>query len=187
MSDEQDAAPVARKGVQLSNTIIIGGLFMIAAALAVQEFVGGEGLEVGHPAPAMMMTRLDGSTAPLESLKGKIVLLNFWATWCPPCNDEMPELVAIAKEYEAKGVVFVAANQEEPDEAVQSVGVWLQRHPDVKPYVVFTDPSASADFLVQALPTTFVIDAKGGVAQVARGQVAGWRVKKWLDDALAAQ
>ncbi len=187
MGDEQGDAPPARKGVQLSNTIIIGGLFMIAAALAVQEFVSGEGLKAGHAAPALRMTHLDGSTAPLESLKGKVVLLNFWATWCPPCNDEMPELVAIAKEYEAKGVVFVAANQEEPDEAVRSVGPWLERHPDVKPYVVLTDPSVSADFLVQALPTTFIIDAKGGVVQVARGQVAGWQVKKWLDDALAAQ
>lgn len=186
MSDETDA-PVARKGVQFSNTIIIGGLFMIAAALAVQEFVGGAGLEAGNAAPALIMTHLDGSTAPLASLKGKIVLLNFWATWCPPCNDEMPELVAIAKEYEAKGVVFVAANQEEPDEAARSVGAWLEHHPEVRPYVVLTDPSAGADFLVEALPTTYVIDAKGGVVQVARGQVEGWRVKKWLDDALAAQ
>jgi len=187
MSDDQGAAPVARKGFHLSNTIIIGGLFMIAAALAVQEFIGGEGLEAGRAAPALAMTHLDGTTAPLASLKGKVVLLNFWATWCPPCNDEMPELVAIAKEYEAKGVVFVAANQDEPDEAARSVGVWLEHHPEVRPYVVLTQPSASADFLVQALPTTYVIDAKGEVVQVARGQVAGWRVKKWLDDALAAQ
>ncbi|MBE2248826.1 MAG: TlpA family protein disulfide reductase [Myxococcus sp.] len=186
MGDEQAPAPPPSRGVQLSNTVIIAGLFAIAAALAVQEFIGGDGLEPGHPAPPLTMTRLDGSTATLSALEGQVVLLNFWATWCPPCNDEMPELVAIARAYEGKGVVFVAANQEDADDARATVGPWLSRHPEVRPYVVLTDPEASAAFLVQALPTTFVINAKGEVVQIARGQVAGWRVKKWLDDALAS-
>jgi thiol-disulfide isomerase/thioredoxin len=187
MNDHQSQLPVERKGIQFNNTILVGGLFLLAAALVVQEFVGDERLKAGHPAPPLKMTRLDGSTTLLSSLQGKVVLLNFWATWCPPCNDEMPELVAIAKAYESKGVVFVAANQEEPDEAVGHVGAWLEHHPEVRPYVVFTDPAAGVDFLVRALPTTYVIDAKGKVVQVERGQVEGTRVEKWLDDVLAAQ
>jgi thiol-disulfide isomerase/thioredoxin len=171
--------------VQLSNTVIIGGLFVIAAALAVHELVAGEGLEAGKPAPDVTLVRLDGTPLPLGSLKGRVVLLNFWATWCPPCVEEMPELVAIAKEYEAKGVVFVASNQEDPGEAQEAVPAWLARHPAVGPYVALGDDSVAQAFAVQALPTTYVLDREGRVLEVARGQVQGWRVKKWLDDALA--
>lgn len=173
------------KGVQLSNTVIIGGLLLITAALLVHEFTAGPGLEPGQPAPALTLRRLDGSTVTLASLKGRVVLLNFWATWCPPCVEEMPELVAIAKAYEAQGVVFVAANQEEPGEAEATLGPWLARYPDVRPWVAIADPSAAEAFRVEALPTTYVLDASGAVVQVARGQVAGWRVRKWLDDALS--
>lgn len=188
MPDEElPVPPPPAKGFQLSNTVIIGGLFAIAAALAVQEFMGSEGLEPGHTAPEVTLTKLDGSAVALSSSRGKVVLLNFWATWCPPCNEEMPELVAIAKEYEARGVVFIAVNQEEPGEARSSIPPWLVQHADVKPYVVIGDESVGGAFLVQALPTTYVLDAKGRVVKVARGQVEGWRVKKWLDDALAAQ
>lgn len=187
MPDEEiPVPPPPAKGFQLSNTVIIGGLFAIAAALAVQEFMGGEGLEPGHPAPEVTLTKLDGAPLALSSLRGKVVLLNFWATWCPPCNEEMPELVAIAKEYEARGVVFIAANQEDPGEARATVPPWLEHHPEVRPYVLIGDESVGGAFLVQALPTTYVIDAKGRVVKGARGQVEGWRVKKWLDDALAA-
>lgn len=181
MSDEKPAP----KGVQLSNTVIIGGLFVIAAALAVQELLGGQGLEPGKAAPEVSFSRLDGAPLELASLKGKVVVLNFWATWCPPCVEEMPELVAIAKEYEPKGVVFVASNQESPDEARETVPPWLERYSSVRPYVVFGDEGVAEAFAVQALPTTYVLDRDGKVVQVARGQVAGWRVKKWLDDALA--
>lgn len=175
----------ARKGVQLSNTVIIGGLFLIAAVLAVQEFAAGEGLGKGKEAPDVMVTQLDGRPLPISSLRGQVVLLNFWATWCPPCNEEMPELVAIAKAYEGKGVVFLAANLEDPDEAIETVPMWLRSHAEVKPYVVFAAPGVGDTYRVQALPTTYVLDRSGKVVHSVRGQVEEWQVRKWLDDALA--
>lgn len=169
----------------LSNTVIIGGLLVIAAAVAVQEFTSHPGLEPGSAAPAVDFRRLDGTPLTLPSLRGKVVLLNFWATWCPPCNDEMPELVSIAHEYEGRGVVFLASNQEGDDERSATLPPWLMRHPEVQPYVVTGDHLAEEAFLVEALPTTYVIDAHGNVVRAARGQVSGWQVKQWLDDALA--
>lgn len=173
-----------RKAVQLSNTVIIGGLFVIAGVLAVQEFVSSGGIGKGNPAPDVAVTQLDGRTLPLGSLRGQVVLLNFWATWCPPCNEEMPDLVKVAKAYESKGVVFLAANLEDPEEARESVPVWLRSHAEVRPFVVFAGPEIGDTYRVEALPTTYVLDRSGKVAHFARGQVADWQVREWLDDAL---
>jgi len=182
--DEVPVPPPASKGVQLSNTVIIGGLFLIAALVALQEFTSSKGLAPGNLAPDVTFTQLDGRHLPLSSLKGQVVLINFWATWCPPCVEELPELVAIAREYDGKAV-FLAANLEDPDEAPISVPRWLEGHADARPHVVFTNPEIGHTFKVEALPTTYVIDRDGKVVHAARGQVAGWQVKKWLDDALA--
>lgn len=170
--------------VQLSNTVIVGGLFAVAAALAVHELFAGGGLESGQIAPDVTFTRLEGQPVSLASHRGKVVLLNFWATWCPPCVEEMPGLVALAKEYESRGVVFVAANLEDPGEATEAVPGWLERSPAARPFVVLGDDQARVAFDVQALPTTYVLDREGKVLNVARGRVLEWQVKKWLDDAL---
>ncbi|MCU0699495.1 MAG: TlpA family protein disulfide reductase [Myxococcaceae bacterium] len=180
MSDDVPVPPPGR-GVQLSNTVIIGGLLAIAGVLAVSEFFTGDGLSKETPAPDAVLVRPDGTRLKLSELKGQVVLLNFWATWCPPCNEEMPELVAVAKSYGPRGVVFVAAN---PEEGVSSVEAWLASHADVRPYVALTPPETAEAFHVQALPTTYVIGRDGTVRQMARGRVQGWRVTKWLDDAL---
>jgi thiol-disulfide isomerase/thioredoxin len=177
-----DSTPPAPRGVQLSNTVIIGGLLAIAGILAVSEFWSGDGLPTKAPAPDAVLVRPDGARLRLSELKGQVVLLNFWATWCPPCNEEMPELVAVAKAYAPKGVVFVAAN---PEEGASSVEAWLNSHAEVRPYVALTPPETAEAFHVQALPTTYVLGRDGTVRQMARGRVQGWRVTKWLDDALA--
>lgn len=182
--DEVPAPPPAPKGVQLSNTVIIGGLFLIAAVVAVQEFTTSKGLEPGNLAPDVTFTQLDGREVPLSSMRGQVVLINFWATWCPPCVEELPELVSLAREYEGR-VIFVAANLEDPEDAVATVPAWLETHSDARPHVVFAVPEIGTTFMVKALPTTYVLDAKGKVVHAARGQVASWQVKKWLDDALA--
>jgi thiol-disulfide isomerase/thioredoxin len=186
MSDQPSGE---KRGFQLNNTVLIGGLFVIAAALAVQEFMVGDGLEKGTQAPEVSLWRLDGTRVGLGSLQSKVVLLNFWATWCPPCVEELPELVEVAKAYEGR-VVFVAANVEEHDDAVESVPMWLRQHPQAAPYVLLASNGGSADavseaFLVQALPTTYVLGPDGKVLASARGQVTGAQVRGWLDAALS--
>ncbi len=185
MSEPQ--VPPPPRGVQLSNTVIIGVLLVLSAALAVQEIFGGEGLAGSRPAPDITLSTLEGQPLQLSALKGHVVLLNFWATWCSPCNEEMPDLVQLAKAYQARGVVFVASNQEAPDEARGAVKGWLSQHPEAAPYVAFGDEASAEAFRVEALPTTYVIDAQGRIVDSARGRVAAWQVKQWLDDALAAK
>jgi thiol-disulfide isomerase/thioredoxin len=178
-----DPAPPGRpRGIQLNNTIIIGGLLAIAAAIAASELFGAPGLSEGTKAPPLTLTRLDGTQFSLEALEGQVVLLNFWATWCPPCNEEMPELVGIARDFEGKGVVFVAASQDDPPEAKAAVMAWVSHHEDARPYVALA--ASASSFGVVALPTTFVLDRKGRVVKGKRGRVEGFQVKAWLEAAM---
>jgi thiol-disulfide isomerase/thioredoxin len=135
-------------------------------------------------APDFAVTGLTGQTVALVDLKGKVVVINFWATWCAPCREEMPVLEKVWQSYQRKaGVVFLIASVDE------------ERH-RVKPYIdtnKYTFPvyyaGAAADiYQVASIPTTYVID-KNGMVQFVHvgyrpdiGQVLGWQI-----DALAGE
>lgn len=103
------------------------------------------------------LTALDGKAWTLRQLKGKVVLVNFWATWCPPCRKEMPDLDAIYRQYRAQGLVILAISDEERDKvapfiAEQKIG-----------YPVLLDPGRKVNdsFAVQGIPKSFVYDRSG--------------------------
>jgi thiol-disulfide isomerase/thioredoxin len=165
-----------------SNGIV---LFLIAGALAVFFFdgVGSQPLPEGSPAPEFELDKLGGGRVTSQALKGQVVLVDFWATWCPPCQAEMPWLVKLAKEYESKGVQFVAAAS--PSDERPDVGVYAKdRVPGLERYAAFADPQTAQRFKVEALPTLYVIGRDGKVIASTRGETSEWRVRHWLNVAL---
>lgn len=148
------------------------------ALLAVGLVVGIPGLK---PKPAMAPLQppgqrkamadftfptLDGPTWTLSRHRGRVVLLNFWATWCPPCQAETPGLVRIAGDYQAKGldVVGVAMDQDSVNTVPSFVAAYHVPYP-----ILLPRPFSSAAEGVQALPTTFLIDRRGRVANITVG------------------
>jgi peroxiredoxin len=122
---------------------------------------------VGHPAPDITATTLDGETFTLSELRGKPVVLNFWATWCPPCRAELPELQAAAERYDGE-VVIAGVNQSEPADAVRAFASQLGLN-----FVVPLDADGAVSRLygVRSLPTTFFIDRQGVIRQMQIGPV----------------
>lgn len=118
-------------------------------------------------APDWRLTDLDGKAVKLSDFKGKVVILNFWATWCPPCRKEIPTFVALQKQYGDKGLVIVGMSLDEKGPGV------------VKPFVakmginypvVMGDQKTAAEYGgVEVVPTTFVIDRKGKIAAEHEG------------------
>jgi cytochrome c biogenesis protein CcmG/thiol:disulfide interchange protein DsbE len=149
-----------------------------------QEAQLEEGLPEEAVAPAFSFERLGGGTVSSAELKGQVVILDFWATWCGPCREEMPWLVKVAQEYQSKGVTFVAANIDDPDEQKAAVGIYVDSIPELKPFAVFGDAEDGARFQVRALPTTYVIDRKGMIVAAQTGQASERSVRRWLDKAL---
>ena len=114
---------------------------------------------IGHPAPDFTLTDAAGQTFRLSDLRGKPVVLNFWATWCPPCKAEMPELQA-ASERLAGEVAIVGVDQ---GESAAEVKAFAAQHGLTFPMPVDGKMDVSRQYLVRNLPTTFFIDRSGTI------------------------
>jgi thiol-disulfide isomerase/thioredoxin len=134
----------------------------------------------GKQAPNVGFQRFGGGAVSLQALRGKVVLVDFWATFCPPCVEEMPVLVKLAHEYEPRGVVFVAPSLDDPDRAVVEVGAFIDRQvPGLAPYAAFGNDASANAFGVRALPTMVIIDRAGNVVATYIGSASErvWRAR----------
>jgi peroxiredoxin len=167
-------------------TVFIVALLLVGAVLmGWQEVLAGKLLARGAPAPDFTLLRPEGEAVTLSQLKGRVVLVDFWATWCPPCIEEMPWLVATVKSYEAQGVTLVAVSNDDLDEQAQAVEAFTARLPALRPYAAFGTPAVGASYLVRSLPTLYVVDRQGRVSQAHSGQASERQLRRWIDAALA--
>lgn len=122
---------------------------------------------VGHPAPDFTLTTLDGETFQLSDLQGTPVVLNFWATWCGPCQRELPALQAATERFAGR-VVIAGVDQGEEAAVVQSYVDDLGLT-----FVIPMDENfeVSEQYAVLGLPTTFFIDADGIIRQIWSGEM----------------
>jgi len=126
---------------------------------------GAEDLE-GTPAPDFSLELLDGSTMTLSDYEGNIVVLDFWATWCPPCVRAMPILERVMNDYADQGVAVYAINLRETTEQVEQ---FLTNHGLDLPVAMDRDGAVAGEYLIRAVPTTVIVDEEGVVAEVHVG------------------
>jgi len=122
------------------------------------------------PAPDFSLPARDGGELKLSSLRGQVVMLNFWATWCGPCRQEMPLLEQIHAKYEPLGFTLVGVNVEEDSAAAKA---WLQKVPVSFPVLFDTRNTVSGTFGVAAMPSSVLIDREGKVRYVHQGYKPG--------------
>lgn len=117
-------------------------------------------VDVGLPVPAYSAASLAGDSVSLAALRGKVVLLNVWATWCHPCRDEIPELQALHERYASRGLelVGISVDTESADDAIRAFMRDFRMT-----YPVWRDPAEriSAQFHIVGVPATFLIDREG--------------------------
>lgn len=135
-------------------------------------------IEKPYAAPAFTLRGEDGKTYRLADYRGKVVVLNFWATWCPPCRYEMPSMERAYKKVQDEGIVLLAINVgESEDEIFEFTG----RYPVTFPLLLDSDGAVIRRYGVIGLPTTFVIDPRGRVTHRAVGG------REWDDERLLSQ
>ncbi len=137
---------------------------------------GQNGLE-GRPAPEFSLKDLDGGQVALADLRGKTVLLDFWATWCPPCRRAMPHIQKVHEEYQSLGLVVLGINYESPDKPRSFIG----KHGYT--FTTLSDPGRKVTdaYGVASIPTTVIIDGEGTVVKYT----IGYKSETELRDALA--
>jgi thiol-disulfide isomerase/thioredoxin len=180
--------PVPHKG-ELASKLLLGltAVFGLAGLLylGVMEAQRSKLVPDGAAPPSFQMERYGGGKLALSDLRGKVVMLDFWATWCPPCQEEMPSLLKLAKEYESQGLVFVAASRDDDDVKEEVVTQFIDRYlPDLAPYVVYADDEVAMAFKVEALPTLYFLDREGKVTDAVRGMMSEPAIRRRIENAL---
>jgi peroxiredoxin len=128
----------------------------------------------GAPAPDFTLAARDGGKVSLAELKGQVVMINFWATWCGPCRQEMPLFAQLQSKYEPLGFTLLAVNVE-PDSA--AAVNWLKGMPITFPVLFDTDSAVAGRFGVEGMPSTVFVDRQGQVRYVHRGYKPGDEAK----------
>lgn len=150
---------------------------------------GGTGpqLRPGVAAPDFTLATPAGETVTLSQFRGRPVVLNFWATWCPPCRNEMPALQSVWEQYRDQGLVVLGVNL---DESAATIQAFTARVGVDFPTVIDRDLRVTERYQIIPLPTTFFIDADGVIRDRKEGEIslaeAELRVQRLLSGALVA-
>jgi cytochrome c biogenesis protein CcmG/thiol:disulfide interchange protein DsbE len=150
--------------------LLLGSAWMMASAVPNSETTGGQipSPREGFLAPDFTLDQLNGGQIRLADLRGKVLLINLWATWCPPCRAEMP---AIQRVYEANrglGFEVLAVNMTHQD-SEQSAAAFVEQHGLTFPVLLDRTGQVGRLYLMRALPSTFLVDREGVIQQVMIG------------------
>ncbi|MDL2298817.1 TlpA family protein disulfide reductase [Synergistaceae bacterium OttesenSCG-928-D05] len=156
---------------------------VLIIALVLFTATAATALEIGAQVPNFTLSDMDGKKVSLEDFRGKPVLLNFWASWCPPCRAEMPDFNELNAELEkSKEAVLLAINLTDGRRETKNKAEKYLASNNLKLNVLLDEKGTAAEiFDIRGIPTTIVIDAKG----VMRGQIVGATDKETVKAMLA--
>lgn len=144
--------------------LLFGVMFLLAGGVHAAEALTP--VAGNPPAPDFTLRDVDGRTHKLSSLRGKVVLINFWATWCPPCRAEMPSMQRAWQKLRAENFAMLAVNVGEDEDMVFG---FTTPEPLEFPLLLDRDSTVVKAWPVRALPTTFIVDPEGRIAFRAIG------------------
>lgn len=130
------------------------------AALSIAAHLALAATDIGQPAPPLVAKELDGATFDLGALRGKVVIVNFWATWCGPCREEMPALNAFYRQHHGQGLELIGISADRPRDRGDVVKTMQSL---AYPAAMLGDAEVNGFGRPGAIPVTYVIDANGVV------------------------
>ncbi|MDH4619861.1 TlpA family protein disulfide reductase [Brevibacillus invocatus] len=153
--------------------------------LPAQESAQGErkvGLNQGELAPDFELRTLDNTPIRLSELRGQKVIVNLWATWCPPCRAEMPDMQEFYEQEKENGVTILGVNLIETEQGPESVDAFLKEYGITFPVVLDQGKHISQQYQAISIPTSYVIDTEG----VVQYKMIGPLTKEMMEKMIAA-
>jgi cytochrome c biogenesis protein CcmG/thiol:disulfide interchange protein DsbE len=142
------------------------------------ERASSSALGTDEPAPDFELDRMNGDTFHLDAHRGEVVVVNFWATWCPPCREEIPGFVKLQKEYGDDGLTIVGVSMD--DGGFSTVRPFADKMDINYPLVMDDGKVGRAYGPVRALPSTFVVGPDGMIQHVRSGYLPEAQLRAWV-------
>ena len=149
---------------------------------AMKEIIARNGIEIGKSAPDFELTKIDGTNVKLSDLKGKKVILNFWATWCGPCQQEMPDMETFYKEHK-ENVEILAINYtpSEKGGGEEKVSNFAKEKGITFPILLDKNIDVTTAYKVITIPTSYFIDTEGVIQDKFIGPMTQKEMEKRID------
>jgi cytochrome c biogenesis protein CcmG/thiol:disulfide interchange protein DsbE len=180
-SDTQ-AETKARRGLGPLALLVLVVILGIAGIFGLALSSRNQGRPTSGPAPDFSLSTFDGETYTLSQLRGKVVMVNFWAGWCAPCQDEAPALEATWQKYKDKGVLFLGVAYTDTE---RSAKAFLQKYGITYPTGLDIGTRISTLYRITGIPETFIVNRAGNVVSFVPAPLDEARLSSMLDQALA--
>ena len=166
-------------------TLAIGGFLGLMAfgLLNIEPVTGQSGFtRVQKPAPEFTLSNFDGGDIALSDYLGQPIVINFWASWCPPCREEAPLLERVWRDYRDDGVMFLGVDIQDGEESGMR---FLEQYDITYPNGLDKDGRVTIDYGVIGLPVTFFVNREGIIERRWVGALREKRLVAWIDELIA--
>lgn len=174
----QDVQPSPRRGFSMGSVVLLIGVALVAIVIGMQLARQNQTQPTDGPAPDFSLTTFTGDTFRLAEQRGKVVVINFWASWCGPCRDEAPILQNVWERYRDQGVVLVGVAYLDLDPNsrafIEEFGITYPNVPD-------RGARISEAYRIQGVPETFVVDQNGHIIEFIIAPVQPGQLDTILD------
>jgi cytochrome c biogenesis protein CcmG, thiol:disulfide interchange protein DsbE len=183
LNDPSPAQPAPRRGLGLGGMVLLVGVLLVAAVFGLALARQNRTQPTAGPAPDFTLTTLDGNQMRLADLKGQVVVVNFWASWCGPCRDEAPALQSIWEKYQDRGVVVLGVAYTDTENGARAfMGEFGQTYPNG----LDIGTKISELYAIQGVPETFIIDREGKVVEFIMQPITEASLTASIDRVLGA-
>jgi peroxiredoxin len=162
---------IPRKRLQYAAVLLLIGMYVLLqryASLPKAPAIAPEDVQQRRPFPIdFTLPDLQGQSVRLSALRGQVILLNLWASWCYPCRTEIPSMQALYQEYRSKAFTILAIASDSQGQA--SVRPFVEAHGLTFPVLLDPDNTVGTQLFVQGIPTTYLLDKQGQIVRVELG------------------